>query len=284
MKKFFFTLVIALMTVATSFAMSESKIRQNARFLSDRMAYELDLTPMQYDDCYEVNYDFIYRINRVMDDVVLGYRDAVDYYYNCLDDRNDDLRYILTRSQYTRFLDLEYFYRPIYTSGSRWSFRIHTIYSNWSFFYFDVPTGFRSYAGAHARTHYAHGFYVDRYHSHVHYDSPVHIHGSNNYSSHRRNDFGSHIHDRNSGPQNHYSNPNQNNRQQDPRYHDNSGNHNSPAINNRNGNVQGGNRNEGGRNGQTGSNRNGNSSTRTPSQTQSGGQRSTGSAAHSGRR
>ena len=36
-------------------ALSETRLREYARFLSDRMAYELDLTPMQYDDCYEVN-------------------------------------------------------------------------------------------------------------------------------------------------------------------------------------------------------------------------------------
>lgn len=33
------------------------QMRQNTRFLTDRMAYELKLTPRQYNDVYEVNYD-----------------------------------------------------------------------------------------------------------------------------------------------------------------------------------------------------------------------------------
>lgn len=34
-------------------AMSISKMRQNTRFLTDRMAYELKLSPQQYDDAKE---------------------------------------------------------------------------------------------------------------------------------------------------------------------------------------------------------------------------------------
>ena len=53
------------MSIPAMGAMSMSKMRQNARFLTDRMAYELNLTPMQYDDVYEVNYDFIqFKYNR----------------------------------------------------------------------------------------------------------------------------------------------------------------------------------------------------------------------------
>ena len=38
-------------------AMSISKMRQNTRFLTDRMAYELKLSPQQYDDVYEERED-----------------------------------------------------------------------------------------------------------------------------------------------------------------------------------------------------------------------------------
>ena len=57
------TLWIMIMMLGVSVpalgAMSISKMRQNTRFLTDRMAYELKLSPQQYDDVYEVNYDFI---------------------------------------------------------------------------------------------------------------------------------------------------------------------------------------------------------------------------------
>lgn len=42
--------------------MSTSKIRKETRFLTDKMAYELNLTTQQYNDAYEINYDFIYSV------------------------------------------------------------------------------------------------------------------------------------------------------------------------------------------------------------------------------
>ena len=36
--------------------MSTSKIRKETRFLTDKMAYELNLTTQQYNDAYEINY------------------------------------------------------------------------------------------------------------------------------------------------------------------------------------------------------------------------------------
>lgn len=244
--------VVSLVVAVSGFAMSSSKIRQHARFLSDRMAYELDLTPYQYDDVYEINYDFIYAVNRLMDDVVFGYTDAIERYYIYLDYRNDDLRYVLNNSQFRRFMMADYFYRPIYSTGRDWRFRIYTIYSNRSFFYFDRPAGYRSYDGAHARGHYTNGFYVSRHNAADHYVTTTRIVGSQDFGAHRRNDFGSNLSQRTSTTTsgvrghgytveprpNNYSNANQSNRTQDPRYRDNSGNHNSPQINNRNNESQ----------------------------------------------
>ena len=47
--------------------MSTSKIRKETRFLTDKMAYELNLTTQQYNDAYEINYDFIYSVRNIMD-------------------------------------------------------------------------------------------------------------------------------------------------------------------------------------------------------------------------
>ena len=72
MKRWTTLLIVICMlgiTIPAMGAMSISKMRQNTRFLTDRMAYELKLTPQQYNDVYEVNYDFINNVRYLMDDV-----------------------------------------------------------------------------------------------------------------------------------------------------------------------------------------------------------------------
>ena len=135
-------------------AMSISKMRQNARFLTDKMTYELKLSMMQYDDVYEVNYDFINNIRYIMDDVVRGHGYAVERYYEYLDIRNDDLRWILTNSQYRRFMDVDYFYRPIYTTQNNWLFRIYKTYLDKNLFHYGKPHHYKSYKGEHYRVHH----------------------------------------------------------------------------------------------------------------------------------
>ena len=164
-------ILMLCMSIPAMGAMSMSKVRENARFLTDRMAYELNLTPMQYDDVYEVNYDFIDNIRYIMDDVVRGYDHAVDRYYQFLDYRNDDLRWILSASQYRRFMRVDYFYRPVYTTASNWLFRIYKVYHDVKHFYFDKPHHYKSYRGGHYRTHHGHvSFYKNNRKDHYKHD------------------------------------------------------------------------------------------------------------------
>ncbi|MBQ8968133.1 MAG: hypothetical protein IJ064_00150 [Bacteroidaceae bacterium] len=229
-----FTACVTTSTPISASSLSTSKVRNHARYLTDRMAYELDFTPMQYDDCYEINYDFVRHVSYIMDDVVRGYYDAINSYYRYLDWRNEDLRYIMTPAQYIRFLSRDYFYRPIYSNGSAWDFRVYTIYSNRTFFYYDAPTIFKSYRGGHSRTNYSNGFYASRYASTPHYTGSGNISGTNRFVEHRRSDFGTNLRDRNQKPDyNNYNNRNSSNRTADPRYRDNSGNQNTPLINGR---------------------------------------------------
>ena len=237
MKKTLFTLALIVMGfMAKAFALPISEIRENARFLSDRMAYELELNSMQYEDCYEINYDFIYAINDLMDDVVYGAAAALDEYYRLLDYRNEDLRYVLNSHQYARFIALEYFYRPIYRHGRSWEFRIYSIYHNRSFFYFGLPSISHSYHGAHSHHHFHNDYYMNRHHHHIH-RQPVPIH-----RDHRRSDFGrghndrrDHRADRPRGGGNHSSSrPSAPSRNQNPsgardRGNRGSGNHGSAA-------------------------------------------------------
>ena len=234
-KTIFLSLLLTLVSLSTM-AMSRSKIRNHARFITDRMAYELDFTPMQYDDCYEINYDFIYAVAPIMDDAARGYYDAINAYYRYLDWRNDDLRYIMTASQYIRFMSKDYFYRPLYTRNFSWYFRIYTTYSNRSFFYYDAPTIFRDYRGGHSRLHVSTGYYTNRYPIYVNdrYTGSGNILGHNNFETHRKSDFGANLRERNQKPDyNNYGNRNADHRTSDSRYRDNSGNQNAPLINNR---------------------------------------------------
>ncbi|MBR5070253.1 MAG: hypothetical protein IKX25_12725 [Bacteroidales bacterium] len=237
MKKLFVSLAITMLVASQAFAMSTSKIRETARFLSDRMAWELDMTPQQYDDCYEINYDFIFAINPIMGDVARGYLSAINMYYTYLDWRNEDMRYILNAAQYNRFLQLEYFYRPVYTYRNSWTFRVYQIYNNPKFFYFDAPSIFKIYAGGHSRHHFSDGFYHrDHRYSHKIEPKPHNIHGSHNEKDHQRLDFGNNHREHGAKtPMNGYNNRNQDNREKDSRYQDQrkGQNKNTPQINNR---------------------------------------------------
>lgn len=187
-------IVMLGMTIPAMGAMSINKMRQNTRFLTDRMAYELKLSPQQYDDVYEVNYDFINNVRYLMDDVVRGYDDALERYYDFLDIRNDDLRWILSSAQYRRFMGAEHFYRPIYAQNNKWQFRIYVVYNNVNFFYFGKPHHYTTYCGGHYRTHhnnisYYKTHYRTRYRHDV-YDGRYRTrHDRVTYDNHRHRDF-----------------------------------------------------------------------------------------------
>ena len=165
------TMRMALMFVALAAISAESfaamnltDIRREARFLTDRMGHELGLSNRQYNDVYEINFDFLYQVNEVIDDVVYGYDDAIDYYYYLLDVRNEDLMYVLRNGQYRRFVKRDYFYRPIYMVGNTWGMRIWDRYADRNYFYFSAPTCYHTYVGAHYRIHFAHSYYAGMYH------------------------------------------------------------------------------------------------------------------------
>lgn len=197
MKRWTTLLIVICMlgiTIPAMGAMSISKMRQNTRFLTDRMAYELKLTPRQYNDVYEVNYDFINNVRYLMDDVVRGYDYALERYYDFLDVRNDDLRWILSSAQYRRFMRTEHFYRPIYAHENKWHFRIYLVYNNVNFFYYGKPHHYASYCGGHYRTHFNNvSYYKTHYRDHYRhdvYDGHYRIrHDRMTYDMHRRRDF-----------------------------------------------------------------------------------------------
>ena len=129
MKKFIIALVAMFtMTFTTASAMSYEQARQQALFLTDKMAYELNLTDDQYEAAYEVNLDYLMGINT--------YDDLYGVYWR---QRNLDLSYILLDWQYRAFCDATYFYRPLYWDGGFWHFGIYARYPRRDYFFFCRP-------------------------------------------------------------------------------------------------------------------------------------------------
>lgn len=120
-------------------AMSYSQAREQALFLTDKMAYELNLTDDQYEAAYEINLDYLLSVNS--DDKLYG-----DYWRW----RNIDFSYVLLDWQYRMFCEAAYFYRPLYFSAGVWHFAIYARYPHRDYFYFHRPTVYVSYRGGHS--------------------------------------------------------------------------------------------------------------------------------------
>ena len=139
MKKMMTALVALFAFVASASAMSYEQARQQALFLTDKMAYELNLTEEQYEAAYEVNLDYLMGVN-TQDDLYGIYWER----------RNLDLSYILLDWQYRLYLDATYFYRPLYWSAGYWHFGIYARYPHRDYFYFGMPRFYSVYRGGHA--------------------------------------------------------------------------------------------------------------------------------------
>ena len=152
MKKFAFALVMLFTMTVSASAMSYEQARNEALFLTDKMAYELNLTEDQYEAAYEINLDYLLNVNTI-DDLYGAY-----WRY-----RNLDLSYILLDWQYRTFCDAAYFYRPIYWSGGYWHFGIYARYPVRDYFYFGHPHFYAVYRGGHSwRMNGGHSWYRGR--------------------------------------------------------------------------------------------------------------------------
>lgn len=92
MKKLLGLITALYFGLASLNAMSYEEARDRARFLTDKMAYELNLNDQQYNDAYEINLDYLMNIRTASD--------ASSVY---LEYRNADLRFILYDWQYALF-------------------------------------------------------------------------------------------------------------------------------------------------------------------------------------
>lgn len=139
MKKFISILALLFTMTVTVNAMSYEQARQQALFLTDKMAYELNLTNDQYEAAYEINLDYLIGVNT--------YDDLYGPYWRY---RNVDLSYVLLDWQYRAYCAASYFYRPLYFSDGLWHFSIYARYPHRDYFYFDRPVVYVSYCGGHS--------------------------------------------------------------------------------------------------------------------------------------
>lgn len=133
-------------------AMSYEEARDRARFLTDKMAYELNLNDQQYNDAYEINLDYLMNI-RTADDVSGIY----------LEHRNADLQFILYSWQFSLFQAANYFFRPVIWRTTGWYLPIYGIYTPGRFYY-KPPTIYNIYRGGHYAYRHEHriSFYINR--------------------------------------------------------------------------------------------------------------------------
>ena len=163
MKKMMILAVMMVMTISAN-AMSYNAAKNEALFLSDKMAYALNLTAAQYEAVYEINLDYLMSLN--------GHADVFGIWW---DRRNADLRYVLNSWQYDKYVALSHFYRPVAWKAGSWTFAVYSHY-NRGHFYNDRPTVFVTYKGGNNRRDVR--FYADRKVTKpaVHHAPPVHRH------------------------------------------------------------------------------------------------------------
>ena len=138
MKKF----IIAVAAIAVGFvqanAMSHTRAQSEALFLTDKMAYELNLTDAQYDAVYEINYDYFVSL--------VGTSDILGIFWNR---RERELEWVLTSGQYRVYLATTYFYRPVAVYNNVLRFAIYDHYAR-DRYYKPIRHVHKIYKGGHA--------------------------------------------------------------------------------------------------------------------------------------
>ena len=152
MKKMMFTLMAFLTIAVNASAMSYEQAREEALFLTDKMAYELNLTDAQYEAAYEINLDYL-----------MGVTSEYDVYGPYWERRNLDLSYILFSWQWDLYRAAHYFYRPLFWERGYWHFGIYARYPHRDYFYFGRPHFYNTYRGGHSwRMNNGRSFYEGR--------------------------------------------------------------------------------------------------------------------------
>lgn len=137
MRRFLIFDVMALGVLAAH-AIPFEEARREALFLTDKMAYELNVNEAQYEALYEINLDYFMSLSSSRD--VKGTH---------LNRRNYDINCVLTPMQYSKFYKADYFYTP-----AKWDagvvLKVYTRYPDRSKMYRKAPYSYSVYRGSHS--------------------------------------------------------------------------------------------------------------------------------------
>ncbi|MBQ9357642.1 MAG: hypothetical protein IJT98_10205 [Prevotella sp.] len=139
------TLALTMTIAIAANAMDFRTARNEALFLTDKMAYELNLSTAQMDAVYEINLDYLMSVGT-----------SADIRGTWWARRNADLRMVLSPRQYAAYAALAHFYTPLSWSRGQWVMSVRNVYTT-SRFYRPRPSVFDSYRGGNNRRpdHYA---------------------------------------------------------------------------------------------------------------------------------
>lgn len=135
MKNGFIFLAIFFTMICCSWGMNYEEARQRAWFLTDKMAYELDLTEEQYNRVYEINLDYL-----------LNIQTPKDLYSSYWTYRNEDMQCVLFDWQFSLYQLRNYFYRPIVWLKNNWYLSLYDNYRS-DYYYFNRPVVVNVYRG-----------------------------------------------------------------------------------------------------------------------------------------
>ena len=144
MKRIILLLILSIISFSGVFALSFQDARREALFLTDKMAFELNLSHAQYDHVYQVNLEYFLHVNSA--------RDCRGRYW---DYRNADLFYILHDWQYTIYKNTVYFFAPLKWINDAWHFGIYQYYRK-GYHYFNRPHCYSTYSGGNWRARKPH--------------------------------------------------------------------------------------------------------------------------------
>lgn len=137
MRRFLIFAVMALGVLAAH-AIPFEEARRESLFLTDKMAYELNVNEAQYEALYEISLDYLMSLSSSRD--VKGTH---------LNRRNYDINCVLTPMQYSKFYKADYFYTP-----AKWDagvvLKVYTRYPDRSKMYRKAPYSYSVYRGSHS--------------------------------------------------------------------------------------------------------------------------------------
>ena len=190
--------MVALLSAVTGVkAMGYEQAREQALFLTDKMAYELNLSEQQYEAAYEINLDYLMNVNTVD-----------DLYSDYWRQRNLDMQVIFYDWQWDAFCAASYFYRPLYWDAGVWHFGIYAHYPVRTFYFFSRPTVWATYVGGHSWRHnggrswYVHhgpSYRVEHHHGMRHH-APARHYSANPRPHFSHHNSGARIHTGNNRP------------------------------------------------------------------------------------